>query len=192
MRMQHVLVLLFGFVTVGACGGSSDTSLLDSTDGGSDGSSGSSGATGGDGGVNPSNAGPGGSATAQSCGSTSCAIPAEVCCISNNGGTRSFGCSPASTGCATNGGGGGGGDNATSALACSAAANCAAGTVCCVQRSQAGATSACKASCADGEAQLCDPSAAVSGCAPGTTCSSNNIGEWGLPRTYATCGGKGN
>jgi hypothetical protein len=39
---------------------------------------------------------------------------------------------------------------------------------------------------------LCDPNAAPSGCDAGVQCSSNNIGDWGLPRTYATCGGKGN
>jgi hypothetical protein len=30
----------------------------------------------------------------------------------------------------------------------------------------------------------------VTGCEAGVNCSSNNIGDWGLPSSYATCGGK--
>jgi hypothetical protein len=96
-------------------------------------------------------------------------------------------CTPKATGC---GGNGGGGD--TAALACSGQANCPAGTVCCVHDAQGGAASECKSACTNGQAQLCDPNAAISGCANGVKCSSHNISDWNLPATFATCGGVGN
>ncbi len=76
-------------------------------------------------------------------------------------------------------------------IKCSGAANCGAGTVCCI--SQNGA-SACAASCSRNGAQLCDPAvaAAASGCGDAGACSSMNIGDWGLPDTFGTCGGVGN
>jgi hypothetical protein len=94
-------------------------------------------------------------------------------------------CLPKAQGCA-----GGGGD--TASLTCSGQANCAAGTVCCVQETPSGTASECKTKCADNEAQLCDPSAAVSGCATGVKCSNHDIHDWNLPATFATCGGVGN
>ncbi|HSO38917.1 MAG TPA: hypothetical protein VLT33_40590 [Labilithrix sp.] len=141
-------------------------------------------AGGGDGGINPPDAGPGGNTSVLACGSTSCAIPAETCCVSQvGGGGTAYGCAVS---CMA--GGGGGGDTA---LKCSGQANCAAGTVCCVRQVNNGAASECKASCTNKEAQLCSLTAAVSGCV-GSMCSSQNIGDWGLPTTYATCGGQGN
>ena len=81
----------------------------------------------------------------------------------------------------------------TTALKCSGQTNCAAGTVCCVQQvGQNGAASECQASCGPKQAQLCAPMATVSGCDAGVACSNNNIGDWNLPQTFATCGGKGN
>jgi hypothetical protein len=143
-------------------------------------------AGGGDGGINPPDAGPGGSTTVLACGSTSCAIPAETCCVSQvGGGGTAYGCAVS---CMTGGGGGGGGDTA---LKCGGQANCAAGTVCCVRQVNNGAASECKPSCAKNEAQLCSLTAAASGCV-GSTCSSQKIGDWGLPTSYATCGGVGN
>jgi hypothetical protein len=56
----------------------------------------------------------------------------------------------------------------------------------------------CTAGAGAATAQLCDPKAAVSGCPLGDggadagACLSTQIGDWGLPPTYATCGGKGN
>jgi hypothetical protein len=75
------------------------------------------------------------------------------------------------------------------ALKCSGAANCASGMVCCIGPNGA---SACAASCTRDQAQLCDPNAMMSGCGDAGACSSMNIGDWGLPRTFATCGGLGN
>jgi hypothetical protein len=142
-----------------------------------------------DGGIDPADAGPGGDLTKISCGSTQCFIPGETCCIArlpNGPPDHSYscvngpGCPPAA----------GGAD--TTALKCSGAANCAAGTVCCVRQNNNTTASECKATCAGNEAQLCDPAAATSGCAAGTACSNKNITDWWLPRTFATCGGKGN
>lgn len=74
----------------------------------------------------------------------------------------------------------GGGD--TAALKCSGAANCAAGTVCCVRDQNGNAASECKPTCGNNEAQLCDPTAANTGCPSADPCSSNNIGDWGKLR----------
>jgi len=169
--------------------GTSDTSTT-----GNDAASGTDTGTtqqdaGGDGGIDPPDAGPGGTTTVIKCGSTTCAIPAQSCCVDqlpNN--MTAYGCAASCPG--LGGGGGGGGD--TTALKCSGQANCAAGTVCCVRQVNNGATSECKASCTGNQAQLCDPLAAVSGCT-GQVCSNGiDFSDWSLPPTYATCGGKGN
>lgn len=158
--------------------------------GGDGGDGGSSGALGGDGGIDPPDAGPGGSVTSITCGATSCALPAQQCCVSQVPGpaNSAYGCVAASdAGCPQPAGGG----DVTS-LKCSAQANCPTNTVCCVRQTNNGAASECKASCNNNEAQLCDPKAATTGCPQQDPCSNNNIGDWGLPNTYATCGGMGN
>jgi hypothetical protein len=169
-----------------------DAASNDGASGGGDASSGGDGAApaprGGDGGVNPPDAGPGGSVDQIACGATSCAIPAQTCCVTRTNGGAAYGC-VSGTSCAPSGGGGGG---AGTALKCSASANCPAGRVCCVRQVNNGAASDCQTVCGNKEAQLCDPAAAATGCAPGASCSSKNIGDWGLPATYATCGGVGN
>lgn len=141
-----------------------------------------------DGGVDPPDAGPGGNTTSIACGSTTCIIPAESCCVSEvaGGGNNAYTCVLGST-CPTPPGGGD-----TAALKCSGAANCIAGTVCCVRDDNGNAASECKTSCGNGEAQLCDPRAADAGCPQADPCSNNNIGDWGqLPDSYGTCGGQG-
>lgn len=146
-------------------------------------------AGGGDGG-NPPDAGPGGTTTIISCGSTTCAIPAENCCVDRAvGGAITFACAATCPGPDA-------GVVESAALHCSGQSNCAAGTVCCVRQvpPNNSAASDCKAACGAKEAQLCSLSAAVSGCAAtdAGTCSNANIGDWALPKTFATCGGKGN
>lgn len=148
-------------------------------------------AMGGDGGVNPPGAGPGGNTSQLACGSTSCAIPGESCCVVSSGGNTAYGC-VSGTSCPAPPPGGGGD---SIALKCSSAANCSAGTICCVSKQGSVATSACQLTCtASYEAQLCDLNAPSTGCPPNASsaCSSNNVGDWGLPSTYATCGGIGN
>lgn len=151
----------------------------------SDAGTGQQEAGGGDGGINPADAGPGGTTSVITCGSTSCSIPAETCCVDRLGGNMTaYGCAAVCPGIDA-------GAN-TTALKCSGQANCAAGTVCCVRQTVGnGAASECKATCGGNEAQLCDLGAAMSGCT-GTMCSNNNVGDWNLPKTYATCGGVGN
>lgn len=76
-------------------------------------------------------------------------------------------------------------------LTCRGAADCAVGTVCCGYLSHGAPASECKASCGgSSEAQLCDPSAAVSGCPQGAAnaCTTATNSDWGLPAGYATCG----
>ena len=119
------------------------------------------------------------------CGSTTCAIPAENCCVDHLNGMTSYSC--ASVCGAVDAGGD------TIAMKCSGQANCAAGTVCCVEQVGAnGAASQCQPACGPKQAQLCAPMAAVSGCMAGVMCSNTNISDWNLPPSYATCGGQGN
>jgi hypothetical protein len=218
------MALLIGSISLGsgawiACGGSDQGSSLLSPDpdGGADGSNtsldgsvadtappvvdgGDAGtptpeAGGGDGGSNPPDAGPGGGGTTiLSCGATTCAIPAQSCCVERVGGATNFGCFTGAACPAVDAGAD------VASLKCSSQANCAAGTVCCVtQVGNNAATSQCAATCTGANtAQLCDPNAGVTGCPLGDggadagACSNANHGDWGLPATYATCGGKGN
>jgi hypothetical protein len=216
MRIRHLLLAstscLFIASTVWlGCGGSDGSTIGNSsggdaaTEGGAAGGDGSSSANGEGGagskdGASGSNteggggAGPGGNTTSEPCGTQTCNIPAQVCCVSGGGGSTMYTCAAS---CAEAGGGGGGGD--TTSLQCTSSANCAAGSICCIHQSQnGGAEAACVmgTSCGQNSAQLCDPNASVSGC-PGdagqrSMCSSDNIGDWGLSPPFATCGGVGN
>ena len=151
-------------------------------------------------GGSPGDAGPGGNANTLPCGNAACAIPGQACCVFQNATPPpdfSYACynggcpSPsADAGADAQGGGGGGG---VTALSCSGAANCPPNTVCCVTEIPPIVRSDCRAACGPSQAQLCDPRAAISGCAPDAgACSSANVTDWGLPNTYATCGGVGN
>ena len=201
MKSRTMVATLALSVVVG-CGGSAGSDLItnagdaggggDSSAGGdgqaSDGASSdvgvaSDGAVGGDGG-SPQDAGPGGNTASLPCGTTTCAIPGQVCCVSqlqNAPPPFAYACATATT-CPRN----------DTALACSSSANCPANEVCCVHPNTAGATSSCQAACGANDAQLCDPNALPTGCPQNATCSNANITDWGLPGTFGTCGGKGN
>lgn len=203
MRLSTVVVAwVLAMTVVVACGGATGSDIAtpvsadasSPTDGGaaSDAASTTTGG-GADGGVNPPNAGPGGSTSTLNCGSTTCAIPATACCISEvQGGGVAYACA---TACGDgNVGNGGGNDHEggdTTTLKCTGASNCAAGTVCCIRQVDNGASSECKASCTRDDAQLCDPAAATTGCAATSPCSNSQIRDFGLPKTFGTCGGKG-
>ena len=189
------------FTLIAACGGASSTEIIGpggtaGADGGPGGSASGEGgpASGGareagsatNGGVDPPGAAPGGSASALPCGTATCVLPAESCCVSDLGnGSLGYACIATGARC------GAGGGNAT-ALSCSATANCPAGSVCCASDAIRPTSSQCRSACGPKEAQLCDPKAATTGCAASAPCSSRNIGDWGLPSAYATCGGVGN
>jgi hypothetical protein len=126
--------------------------------------------------------GPGGNTTTFPCGSQSCSIATQICCVAQNG--RGAVCVSGSDCAAADAGQPGD----LAGLKCTGAANCAQGTVCCIDPS---GNSACAASCDQNGAQLCDPAAANPGCGDAGACSSRNIGDWGLPRTFGTCGGIG-
>ena len=176
--------LAAGAATMIGCGGASST-LADGVDGG--GTSGGNGAVVSSGG-SPSDAGPGGTAQSLPCGSTSCAIPDESCCVYD---IPAFLCVIGPVCPVLDAGGGGRGTG--TGLTCSGAANCSAGTLCCVfENASKQVVSTCMTACPSGGAQLCDPNAASSGCAPGAgACSSKNVTDWDIPSTYATCGGIG-
>jgi hypothetical protein len=185
-----------------ACGGSSATDLIANSDAGEDGATVARGATGTiveDGGTLATDAsvGPGGSTKALPCGTATCRVPAESCCLTDNAnGTFTFGC-VAGPSCPPPTAGG----NAPVALGCSSSANCAPGSVCCItqQNENSGGQnqdgdrgrSTCKAACGSQEAQLCDPKATDTGCAQTAPCSSAKAESWELPPSFGTCGGKG-
>lgn len=180
--------------------GSTNNDGSTDTDGGTgDGATGSDGAARGpdgsfvaDGGADPDGAGPGGNTTTISCGSTTCNIPGESCCVytPNNPPPNFVYACVAGIGCPTPDGG----VAEKTALKCSSQANCPVGTVCCVHQQQNTTFSDCQATCqGNNTAQLCDKNAPDGGgCPQNQPCSSNNIGDWNLPSSYATCGGKGN
>lgn len=141
-----------------------------------------------------SDAGPGGNTSTLPCGSAQCGIPAQTCCVFSNPNPPPdffYGCYNGA--CPVDAGFDAGTGDITS-LKCSGAANCPVGSVCCVyETANKRVASDCFASCGGGQAQLCDPSAVDSGCSPDAgACSSANVTDWGLPNTYATCGGVGN
>ena len=78
------------------------------------------------------------------------------------------------------------------ALGCTSTADCAS-EVCCVHRQNNVDVSACALTCNSGnnEVGLCDPLAADADCPASQPCSTNNISDWNLPATFATCGGHG-
>ena len=196
-----VACVLAPFTLIAACGGASGTDIIGpggtaGADGGEGGTSSGEGgpASGGGreagssttGGVDPPGAAPGGNASSLPCGTATCALPAESCCVSDLGnGSLGYACIAAGAAC------GSGGANATT-LSCSATSNCPAGSVCCASDATRPTSSQCSSACGAKEVQLCDPKAATTGCAASAPCSSQNIGDWGLSTAYATCGGVGN
>jgi hypothetical protein len=135
--------------------------------------------------------GPGGTTQTLACGGSQCAIPGQSCCVYQTNPTWTYLCVGGSACPQLDGGGGG---NPPTGLQCSGAANCGQGTLCCVyQDANQKTASSCMQTCPAKGAQLCDPNASSSGCAADAgTCSPANIGDWGLPKGYATCGGVGN
>lgn len=133
--------------------------------------------------------GPGGTTQTLTCGASQCAIPAQSCCVYQTQPTWTYMCTNGSTCPQLDGGG-----NQGTGLQCSGAANCTQGTLCCVyQDANQNVASSCMQTCPAKGAQLCDPKASSSGCAPDAgVCSPSNIADWGLPKGYATCGGVGN
>jgi hypothetical protein len=189
----------------GAGEGSAATDGSSSVDGGGTTGmdSGGIGTNEGGGGNQDGGPGPGGNVTTLPCGTMSCNIPVQVCCVNQGGGGApdTYSCA---TGSCTAGGVDGGADGGNqqggdvTALGCTGQANCAPGSICCITQSQQGVTSSScvvGTTCGQNSAQLCDPNASTTGC-PATgnrsMCSSNNIGDWGLSPPFATCGGVGN
>lgn len=197
------MVAAFNGAGVLACGGSTSPDLTSTSDAGDEGTSvprGPSGTIVEDGGTLSGDAsgGPGGSVKTLPCGTATCRVPAESCCLTDNGdGTFTFACVVgASCPSATAGG------NTPVALGCSSSVNCAAGSVCCItqQNENSGdqngdngdrGKSSCKPSCGSQEAQLCDPKATDNGCPASAPCSTSKAESWELPSTFGTCGGKG-
>jgi hypothetical protein len=228
MRTIEFIVLVGSLVSVTGCGGDDATAVagqgddsgappdgttvtVDGSSSTSDGSSSVDGATiasdsaargpngsvVADGGVG-GDAGPGGNTSTLPCGGATCNVPSESCCVTSGGGAPGYECvvGPACPG-------GDGGRSDTVALQCTSAANCAAGTVCCMTASNNSVSSQCTPASSDGgdtctgqdSAQLCDKNAngTATGCPAGgqnSQCSSDHIDAWGLPGTFATCGGK--
>jgi len=142
-------------------------------------------------------ASPGGDAAVLNCGSESCSLPSQTCCLYDQGGDFSGGCANGAGGCPAEADGG---DAGLVSLGCEVTANCpGSGQICCITHDTNNGTtkSACmlEATCAtvtsQHRAELCDPSTADAGCGlthPGP-CSSTNVGSWDLPSGFGTCGG---
>ena len=189
------IILSAGLACV-ACAGPGGEADLDGPDGGAAASSGAvgTGATNGalgaqDGGGNAQasdgNAGVlDGSAGVDAHPST-CAIPGQLCCIAGPAAGPSYACVTGTSCPVVNPGMNPG----SAALACSVGSNCAAGLSCCLDIVNGQSVSTCKASCAASPAQLCDRFISVNGCSVQKPCSNANTNDFGLPATYATCGG---
>jgi hypothetical protein len=184
--MRAIVCLFSAGVLVAACGGSDATTLFTPAGDGGTNNEGGNGTDGGgnpDGNPNPGNDGgnviPDGGATMLACGpNLSCNLQVEQCCVQTGNGPPKYTCAATCP------------QNAT-ALKCRSAADCG-NDVCCASNTQP-VTSQCKPQCAPKEAQLCDPDPKAppkaSYCGDAGACSSANIGDWGLPQGYGTCGG---
>ena len=197
MESPCLVLVAVGAVVLGACGsfgsanngtGSGGGNTASDGGGGSDGSGADGSATGKDGGpVGPDGGqaaydgglgepGPGGNLTQIACGPAVCSIPAQKCCIRRATTPPPYFTASCGTTCQAK----------ETALECTGAANCPSGKVCCVESSSGTATSACRtAPCS--QAQLCDPTAAVSGCAKDEPCVATKIADFALPATFGTC-----
>jgi hypothetical protein len=120
------------------------------------------------------------------CGARTCLLPAEQCCVyeSPTGGPSQYACTT-SANCPNRPP-----SQNSVALQCEAAANCPAGTRCCIIDSQGNLHSRCQDGCpAPNAATLCDRSAIPTGCPGNAPCSTNNSESWSLNSNFATCGG---
>jgi hypothetical protein len=157
----------------------------------------------GDGSQIVSDAGPGGDGAVVSCGSASCNLPNETCCVYDEP-SASFlvSCSNGATCPNIAVDAGDGGDAAALvgiALQCEVSENCPVDHICCLTKYPNGTVSShCEAQCAGGtlSVQMCSVTASDAGCevpdggdAGLATCSTDNIQTWGLPNGFATCGG---
>jgi hypothetical protein len=77
-------------------------------------------------------------------------------------------------------------------LRCTSSADCGGASVCCLSQVGGGAVAECKTSCGvaggNGNGQLCDLSAASSGCPQGLQCQRPS-GDVPLPDGLGVCGG---
>jgi hypothetical protein len=144
-------------------------------------------------------AGPGGDGAVLSCGSASCNLPNQTCCVYPEPPSFFVACSNGAA-CPTifaNPDAGDGGDAgpvlSAAQLQCEISANCPnSNNQCCITVDPSGKVSAhCTSSCPNG-AILCDPNAAADAgeCAADAGCSAANIGSWSLPNGFGTCGGR--
>jgi hypothetical protein len=126
--------------------------------------------------------GPGGNGAALPCGTATCALPAEACCIYRDDKDKfAYACAMAM--CPPRK------DRSVRTFRCSGQGNCAAGERCCLVKVEDSVYDArCSTASSCSLAQLCDPSAGDAGCPSGDVCAGANIGSWDLPRGYATCG----
>jgi hypothetical protein len=131
--------------------------------------------------------GPGGTTTSITCGTTTCALPGQVCCVYDTDGaqTFTFTCVTGTTCPALPNT-----EDNPPALSCASAANCAATDVCCLTQAQDDSlSSACKPAdqCTGDSVVLCDPAQPNVGCQAPDECSSNDIKDWNLPNGYGFC-----
>jgi hypothetical protein len=127
-----------------------------------------------------------------SCGSTTCPTSTSICCAyppADDAGAFSYQCVVGDVCPDVDAG-----IPKPTALGCTSTATCTNGNVCCVRPNDLmvgpqGHISECRGMCDSDDGQLCDPSAATSGCAASAPCSSANVTSWGVPSTFGTCGG---
>lgn len=130
---------------------------------------------------------PGGNTQSLPCGDVkACPIPGAACCAYPAAGSTAYQCVGGS--CPV-----GDGPQTAWDLRCSGAANCPLGTVCCLSAIAASQgvqayRSECRVTCLAQDAQLCDPAAKTTGCLITAPCGATNIGAWGLPASWGTCG----
>jgi hypothetical protein len=133
------------------------------------------------------------------CGSGTCPTTTSICCVyppPSGTGDFTYQCVVGDVCPGVDAGAAGpdAGDIEPTALGCTGTSTCTNGNVCCIRPNDLSVgpqshISECRGSCDSDDGQLCDPNAATSGCAATAMCSSSNIRTWGLPSTFATCGG---
>ena len=124
----------------------------------------------------------GGGMNTTTCGTTSCPLPAESCCVTP-GGTPSYACTGGDAGTCQQG---------DVQMQCMSNNDCPSSKVCCLDATNDPASAACATTCnGQNQAVLCDPklTAAQNRCGDAGACGTTNDNTWNLSsKVSGTCG----
>jgi len=175
--MRWITPVLFGLTQ--ACGGATDTSLIDAASDSASGNDGSPNTDASSDGASLDAIVEGGGPATLPCGTVTC-TGGQSCCVDTSTATTTYTCASVCP-------------KGTDSLKCNG--NDCGSLVCCLYLlNNQDPASQCRLSCTgQNVAQLCqDVDGGPTGCSSTAPCSSAKITDWNLTPPYGTCGGVGN